>query len=467
MASGRHPRSSPRPSIGTRRARRLAARSSMEPPGCGVAAAGVIAAVAGFAHLDRDVRPPVSTSTPSSKHRSCSPRAARSGRASPYRRSGRASTGSATGKSRTRRRSPGSSAARPDAGRSTFEPARTRRGPRCASVWTCGVPGSSRSTGAVGDADCPARSSSPSCSPGVGETGLERRRPLALADMSRFIPAAVLAAEDHRFFDHWRHGSRGRGSRARRERLPRRDRAGGQHADPAARRRTSPWDRSEPGAGRSARACWPWRSSAATRRRRSSRPISTPSTLASTAGRRVLGVGAAAQSYLGKDARRLSARRERAPGRHDPGAQSLLAGRAPERAQGRRDAVLRRMHELGLIDGQTLEAALAERTRRARRQRASVAGAVLPRLRARGDRHARRGAESPRIYTTLDPGLQRAAETAVARGLDRLESAHRRPPPLAVRGADSGRPGRPGSRPRARFEPWWGGGTTSCPRSIA
>ena len=37
---------------------------------------------------------------------------------------------------------------------------------------------------------------------GVGETGLERRRPLALGDMSRFIPAAVLAAEDHRFFDH-------------------------------------------------------------------------------------------------------------------------------------------------------------------------------------------------------------------------------------------------------------------------
>jgi penicillin-binding protein 1B len=35
-------------------------------------------------------------------------------------------------------------------------------------------------------------------------------------------------------------------------------------------------------------------------------------------------------------------------------------------------------------------------------------------------------AGSPRIDTTLDPTLQRAAEAAVSRGLDRLESAHRR-----------------------------------------
>jgi membrane carboxypeptidase/penicillin-binding protein len=35
------------------------------------------------------------------------------------------------------------------------------------------------------------------------------------------------------------------------------------------------------------------------------------------------------------------------------------------------------------------------------------------------------GAGSPRIYTTLDASLQRAAEAAVARGLDRLESAYR------------------------------------------
>ncbi len=38
---------------------------------------------------------------------------------------------------------------------------------------------------------------------------------------------------------------------------------------------------------------------------------------------------------------------------------------------------------------------------------------------------ARLARGNPRIYTTLDPSLQRAAEAAVARGLDRLESAHR------------------------------------------
>src|SRR5262249_53860261 len=35
---------------------------------------------------------------------------------------------------------------------------------------------------------------------GVGATGQERRRPLALTDMSPFIVDAVLAAEDRRFF---------------------------------------------------------------------------------------------------------------------------------------------------------------------------------------------------------------------------------------------------------------------------
>jgi hypothetical protein len=37
---------------------------------------------------------------------------------------------------------------------------------------------------------------------GIGETGAERRRPLALTDMSPFVISAVLAAEDHRFFEH-------------------------------------------------------------------------------------------------------------------------------------------------------------------------------------------------------------------------------------------------------------------------
>ncbi len=57
-------------------------------------------------------------------------------------------------------------------------------------------------TGATAGADVSDAALEPELLTGVAETGLERRRPLALGEMSRFIPAAVLAAEDHRFFDH-------------------------------------------------------------------------------------------------------------------------------------------------------------------------------------------------------------------------------------------------------------------------
>ena len=139
----------------------------------------------------------------------------------------------------------------------------------------------------------------------------------------------------------------------------------------------------------------------------------------------ILGVGAAAQSYWGKDARRLGLAESallagiiRAPNRYSP-------DQHPARAQQRRDAVLRRMHELGMIDGQALATALAQRTEvRAGTTLPSPAPYFLDYVRATTGAEMTPG--SPRIYTTLDPSLQRAAEAAVARGLDRLESANRR-----------------------------------------
>ncbi len=258
---------------------------------------------------------------------------------------------------------------------------------------------------------------------GVGETGLERRRPLALADMSRFIPAAVLAAEDHRFFDH-----------------------GGLDFLAVGRATVVNASRGEIAQGASTLTQQLVKNLALGPERTWSRKV-REGALALALERRypkgkileaylntvylgqrgraaILGVGAAAQSYWGKDAGRLSLAESallagmiRAPNRYSP-------AEHPERAQRRRDAVLRRMHELGMIDRPALAAALAERT-------GVRAGAGLPSSApyfldfVRAATPARPGGEDPRVYTTLEPGLQRAAEAAVARGLDRLESAHR------------------------------------------
>ena len=274
-----------------------------------------------------------------------------------------------------------------------------------------------------GDADLPGAELEPELLTGVGETGLERRRPLALADMSRFIPAAVLAAEDHRFFDHGGidllavgralvvNASRGeiaQGASTLTQQLVKNLALGPERT----------WGRKvrEGGLALALERRYP--------KEKILEAYLNTVYLGQHGRAAVLGVGAAAQSYWRKDARRLSLAESallagmiRAPNRYSPVDH-------PERAQGRRDAVLRRMHELGSIDGPALEAALAERT-------GVRAGAGLPSQApyfldyVRAATPARRGAESPRIYTTLDPGLQRAAETAVARGLDRLESAHR------------------------------------------
>jgi penicillin-binding protein 1B len=259
---------------------------------------------------------------------------------------------------------------------------------------------------------------------GVGETGLERRRPLALTDMSRFIPAAVLAAEDHRFFDH-----------------------GGLDFLAVGRATVVNASRGEIAQGASTLTQQLVKNLALGPERTWSRKI-REGALALALERRypkgkileaylntvylgqrgraaIIGVGAAAQSYWGRDAGRLGLAESallagmiRAPNRYSP-------AEHPERARRRRDAVLRRMHELRMIDGPALEAALAERTgvRAGAGGLPSQAPYFLDYVRA--SIPARLGTESPRIYTTLDPGLQRAAEAAVARGLDRLESGHR------------------------------------------
>jgi penicillin-binding protein 1B len=274
-----------------------------------------------------------------------------------------------------------------------------------------------------GDTDVSGAELEPELLTGVGESGFERRRPLALVDMSRFMLPAVLAAEDHRFFDHGGLDlfAMGRAAAVNASR--------GEIAQGASTLTQQLVKNLALGPERT------WRRkiregalALAIERRYPKEKILEAYLNTVYLGQRgraaILGVGAAAQSYWGKDAQRLSLAESallagmiRAPNRYSP-------AEHPERAQRRRDAVLRRMHELGMIDGPSLEAALAERTHvRPGAGLPSQAPFFLDYVRAATG--AQLGAGSPRIYTTLDPALQRAAEAAVARGLDRLESAYR------------------------------------------
>ena len=202
----------------------------------------------------------------------------------------------------------------------------------------------------AGDTDEADAQLEPELLTGVGETGLERRRPLALGEMSRFIPAAVLAAEDHRFFDH-----------------------GGLDLFAVGRALVVNASRGEVTQGASTLtqqlvknlALGPertWRRkiregvlALALERQYPKEKILEAYLNTVYLGQRgraaILGVGAAAQSYWGKDARHLGLAESallagmiRAPNRYSP-------AEHPERAERRRDTVLRRMHDLGMMDG--------------------------------------------------------------------------------------------------------------------
>jgi penicillin-binding protein 1B len=262
---------------------------------------------------------------------------------------------------------------------------------------------------------------------GVGESGLERRRPLSWGEMSRFIPAAVLAAEDHRFFDHRGldlmavgralavNASRGeitQGASTLTQQLVKNIALGPERT----------WSRKiREGA----------LALAIERRYSKAKILETYlNTVYLGQYRRtaIHGVGAAAHTYWGKDARHLDVAESallagmiRAPNRYSP-------IEYPERARQRRDAVPRRMQDVGMLDESTLNAALAERipVRRGVEPSSGVpsqAPYFIDYVRAATGRDL--GAGSPRVYTTLDPVLQRAAEAAIARGFDRLESSHR------------------------------------------
>jgi penicillin-binding protein 1B len=142
-------------------------------------------------------------------------------------------------------------------------------------------------------------------------------------------------------------------------------------------------------------------------------------------GLAVRGVGAAAHAYFRKEIHQLT-----------PAEAALLAGMVrapnsyspivnPDRARARRDVVLGRMRELGMLSAADWETARAQPVR-------VPPGAVSPQAApyftdyVRSELEQRFGDVGENvgvsIYTTLDLSLQRFAEAAVVRGLDRLET---------------------------------------------
>jgi len=136
------------------------------------------------------------------------------------------------------------------------------------------------------------------------------------------------------------------------------------------------------------------------------------------------GVGAASRAYFGKEVHQLT-----------PGEAALLAGmlRAPntyspvlhpERARERRDTVLTRMRDLGMLDAAAYDRARREPLRSLPRPWPGQAAPYFADL-VREELEAR-SLDVTRVDTTLDLTLQRFAENAVARGLDQLETRYPR-----------------------------------------
>ncbi len=264
---------------------------------------------------------------------------------------------------------------------------------------------------------------------GLGDTIGQLRRPVRLAAVPPPLLTAILAAEDHRFYEHGGVDARAV-LRAMWVNLQRGEVAQGgstltqQLVKNLLLTPKRTWDRKLREAGLALMLEW-----------RYGKPQILEAYLntiylgqhGSTA---LYGVGAAARSYLGKDVERVSlaeaallAGMLRAPNTYSP----VLN---PERAQERRDVILGRMRDLGLIDEATRARTSQERVR--------VRSATAPRLLGPYFLdHVRAQIEQPqsdnglpaigglRIYTTLDPVLQRAAEAVVSRGLDRIEGRHR------------------------------------------
>lgn len=262
----------------------------------------------------------------------------------------------------------------------------------------------------------------------AGERASELHRPVRLTEVPPEVIRAVLAAEDHRFFDHpgvdlwglaralWANARAGRVTQG-----------GSTITQQLVRTRLLGRERT---LARKVREAWlatvvEWHAPKAQILEAYLNEIY----LGHHGGVALRGVGAAAHAYFGKDLVRLTL-----------GEAALLAGliRAPntysprlfpDRAWQRREAVLARLHELGWITPRAYAAARAEPLRVVPEPSGGPPAAFFLDA-VRQELHARLGHEvepGADVYTTLDLPLQRFAEAAVRRGLARLERHGPRP----------------------------------------
>jgi penicillin-binding protein 1B len=262
---------------------------------------------------------------------------------------------------------------------------------------------------------------------GAGDRPGEESRPVGLADVPPALINAVLAAEDHRFFQHG--GVDGRGvlravwANLRARRIVQ---GGSTLTQQLVRARLLTPERT---LLRKLDEAW---LAMLVELRHSKRDLLAAYLNEVYLGQRgplaIRGVGAAARVYFGKEVHQLTT-----------GEAALLAGmlRAPNttspaldpaRARRRRQAVLARMRELDLITADEYERARREPVRAVAWSAAAgqpgpyFVDHVRQELERRFD-DGLRGRADVRVFTTLDRTLQRFAENAVARGLDRLETA--------------------------------------------
>jgi penicillin-binding protein 1B len=249
----------------------------------------------------------------------------------------------------------------------------------------------------------------------------EDYRPIKLAETSKVLIDAVIAIEDHRFFDH---GALDLRSLARavwvNARAGKVTEGGSTITQQLIKNRLLTPDRTMM---RKLREAWlatlvEWRYS----KSQILEAYLNEIYLGQRGSLAIRGVGAASRAYFAKEAHQLT-----------PGEAALLAGMVrapntyspvlnPERAQERRDVVLGRMRELKTLDVAAYERARKEPVRALARPRPGQPAPYFT-------DHARQEVEErfgwgTRIVTTLDLTLQRFAENAVAGGLDQLESRY-------------------------------------------
>jgi penicillin-binding protein 1B len=252
----------------------------------------------------------------------------------------------------------------------------------------------------------------------------EEHRPVRLADVPLVFLNAILAAEDHRFFEHGGLDPRGLLRAAWTNMRAGRVMQGGSTITQQLIKnrllgaRRTVW--------RKLNEAWlatlvEWRYT----KQQILEAYLNEIYMGQRGGLAVRGVGAAARVYFRKEIHQLT-----------PAEAALLAGMVrapnsyspvvdPERARARRDVVLGRMRELGMLSEADWKTARAEPVRVPPATTVAQAAPyftdyVRLELEERwGDVSENVGA---RVYTSLDPVLQRFAEAAVIRGLDRLET---------------------------------------------